>query len=334
MKFSYFLPNMLEGRFAKMGSVAWRPMLERVRTAEDLGYDGLWLGEYIETQKDVATGFPGEPPNNYAPLTTMTALAMSSEKLRVTTGVIVLPYYDPLILGREMATLDNITNGRITLGIGLGGEAEDYRRTRQQLGKVNRSRMMEECTEAMRALWTEPMASFHGDYYSFDDLQTYPKPVQNPFPIYMAGRVDAVFRRIAKYAQGWIEVGFNPENMKSRAELIRQYMEEEGRGEEHLEVARQFFMSIGETEREAEENKSSAIAYKAKSVARKGIAKASSGDEFERVILGSVEYVRERMHAYAAAGVTEMCVTFYESDTKSALRQLELFATRIMPDFK
>jgi alkanesulfonate monooxygenase SsuD/methylene tetrahydromethanopterin reductase-like flavin-dependent oxidoreductase (luciferase family) len=152
VKFSYFMPTMMEGRFAKMGTITWDSMLERARAAEDLGCDGIWLGEFIETQKDVATGFPGEHPHNYAPLTTMTALAMATSTVRFTTAVIVLPYHDPLILGREVATLDNITNGRITLGVGLGGEAEDFRRTRQQLGAVNRSRMMDECLEAMRTL--------------------------------------------------------------------------------------------------------------------------------------------------------------------------------------
>ena len=333
MKFSYFLPSIFEGRFATLGTVTWETMLERAKAVEALGYDGIWVGEFVETPKDTATGFPGEPPNIYAPITMMTALAVSTEQLQITSGVFVLPYHDPIVLGREMATLDNISGGRIRIGVGLGGEVEEYRRTRQQLGKVNRAKLLEECVLAMRSLWSEPKSSFHGEYFAFDGIESYPKPVQNPLPIHMAGKVDAVHRRIARHAQGWIEVTFDPQNMKAKVDLLNQYMHEAGRENETLEISRQFFMSIGETTEEAEANKTKAIQYKADPVVRKGIAQTAA-DGHERTLIGSVEFIRQRMHAYAEAGVTEMCVTFFESDASAAIRQLELFATHVVPDFR
>lgn len=332
MKFSYFMPSIFEGRFATIGTVTWESMLERAKAVEALGYDGVWLGEFVETPKDTATGFPGEPPNIYAPITMMSALAVST-RLQITSGVFVLPYHDPIVLGREMATLDNISGGRIRIGIGLGGEIEDYRRIRQQAGKVNRSELLEECVLAMRSIWSQPKSSFHGKHFAFDDIESYPKPVQNPLPIHMAGKVDAVHRRIAKHAQGWIEVTYDPDNMRSGIAKLRQYMEEEGRGSETLEISRQFFMSIGETQEEAQANQSNAIQYKAQSVLRKSVAKTIAPGN-ERMLIGSVEFIRERMQAYAEAGVTEMCVTFFESGTAAAIRQLELFAKHVMPDFR
>ena len=263
----------------------------------------------------------------------MGALVMSTERLQITSGVFVLPYHDPLVLGREMATLDNISGGRIRIGIGLGGEVEDYWRTRQQLGKVNRSKLLEECVLAMRALWTEPKSSFHGEHFAFDDIESYPKPIQDPLPIHMAGKVDAVHRRIAKHAQGWIEVTFEPDNMRACVERLHEYMKEEGRGSEKLEISRQFFMSIGATDEEAQANQRKAIHYQAEPAIRKGIAHTTA-DGHERLLVGSVEFIRDRMHAYAEAGVTEMCVTFFESDAATAIRQLELFATHVMPDFR
>ena len=333
MKFSYFMPSIFEGRFATLGTVNWESMQERAKAVEALDYDGIWVGEFVETPKDTATGFPGEPPNIYAPITMMSVLAVSTTRLQITSGVFVLPYHDPIVLGREMATLDNISGGRIRVGIGLGGEVEDYRRTRQQLGKVNRSKLLEECVLAMRSLWTDSKSSFHGEHFAFDALESYPKPVQNPLPIHMAGKVDAVHRRIAKHAQGWIEVTFDPANMKSHVERLENYMKEEGRAGEKLEISRQFFMSIGETTEEAETNKSNAIQYKADPVIRKGIAKTSA-DGHERTLIGSIDFIRERMQAYAEAGVTEMCVTFFEADASAAIRQLELFAKHVMPDYR
>ena len=332
MKFSYFMPSIFEGRFATIGTVSWESMLERAKAVEELGYDGIWVGEFVETPKDTATGFPGEPPSIYSPIALMTALAVSTQRLQITSGVFVLPFHDPIVLGREMATLDNISGGRIRIGVGLGGEVEDYRRMRQQVGKVNRSQLLEECVLAMRSLWSEPKSSFHGRHFAFDGIESYPKPLQDPLPIHMAGKVDAVHRRIARHAQGWIEVTYDPEHMKTGVEKLRQYMEEEGRGGEKLEISRQFFMSLGETQDEAEANKSNAIQYKAESVLRKSVAKTIAPGN-ERFFIGSVEFIRERMQAYAEAGVTEMCVTFFESDAAAGIHQLELFAKHVFPDF-
>lgn len=333
MKFSYFMPSIFEGRFATIGTVTWESMLERAKAVEELGYDGIWVGEFVETPKDTTTGFPGEPPNIYAPITMMTALAVSTERLQITSGIFVLPFHDPIVLGREMATLDNISGGRIRVGVGLGGEIEDYRRMRQQVGKVNRSELLGECVLAMRSLWSEPNSSFHGKHFAFDGIESYPKPLQDPLPIHMAGKVDAVHRRIARHAQGWIEVTYDPEHMKTGVEKLRQYMEEEGRGGEKLEISRQFFMSLGQTQDEAEANKSNAIQYKAESVLRKSVAKTMAPGN-ERYFIGSVEFIRERMQAYAEAGVTEMCVTFFEPDAAAGIRQLELFAKHVIPDFR
>ena len=108
------------------------------------------------------------------------------------------------------------------------------------MGKVNRSQLLEECVLAMRSLWSEPKSSFHVDILHSTVSNHIPKPLQDPLPIHMAGKVDAVHRRIARHAQGWIEVTYDPEHMKTGVEKLRQYMEEEGRGGEKLEISRQF----------------------------------------------------------------------------------------------
>jgi probable F420-dependent oxidoreductase len=333
VKFSYFVPNILEGRFNTIGSVTPASMLERCRAAEDLGYDGVWLGEFIETQKDVASGFPDEPPNNYAPIVLKTAIAMATQRLRITSGVVVLPYHDPFILGREMATLDQFSGGRITLGIGLGGPIEEYKRTKQRVGSINRFEMMGEQMAAMRLLWTERKASFDGKYYGFKDVETYPKPVQNPFPVYIAGRTENVYQRVGQIAQGWIEVTIDAQKMKEGIEAIRQSQAEAGRAGERIEFARQFFMSLGKTDDEAQETRAAAIQYRNQVVYRRGMS-ATEQPGSERYFIGGVDYMRRRLHAYAEVGVTEMCVTFFEKDTAAALRQLELFATKVMPEFQ
>ncbi|MCO5220689.1 MAG: TIGR03619 family F420-dependent LLM class oxidoreductase [Thermomicrobiales bacterium] len=333
MQFNYFIPNITEGRLAGMGTITWDALLTRARAAEELGFDTVGVGEFIQTQQDVGTGFPGEPPRNFAPISIMGALAAATPRIRISTLVLVLPYHDPLILGREIATLDNISGGRITLGVGIGGESEDYRRTRQQLGTVNRSQLMDESLEAMRLLWTEPYASFHGDHFAFDDLQTYPKPIQQPFPVYLAGNTDGLMRRTAKFGQGWIQMTAGPELMRRQIDQLRAYTEDAGRDPSEVRIVRQCFTSIAATDDAAWENQRTAVRPKATPRARKGIAQAQS-EQHERLFVGSPDTIRRRLHAFAEIGVDEIGFTMFEADTDAALRQLELLATKVIPDFR
>jgi probable F420-dependent oxidoreductase len=333
MQFNYFLPNITEGRLTGMGTISWDALLTRAKAAEDLGFDTIGVGEFIQTQQDVVTGFPGEPPRNYAPLSLMGALVASTSRIRIATLVLVLPYHDPLILGRELATLDTISGGRITLGVGIGGELEDYRRNRQQFASVNRSQLMDESLAAMRQLWTEPYATFHGAYFSFDDLQTYPKPVQQPFPVYLAGDTEGLMRRVAKFGSGWIQMTAGPELMRQQMDQIRAYVAEENRDPAEIHFVRQCFTSIAETDAAALENQQNAVEYKATPISRKGRAKPLS-EMHERLFAGSPDTIRRRVHAYAEIGVNEFGITMYERDTDAALRQLELFATKVIPDFR
>jgi probable F420-dependent oxidoreductase len=329
MKFSYFLPNMTEGWFTPVEAVNLGSMLERTRTAERFGYDGIWVGEFIETQGQQRAQGTGDAPRNYAPLATMTAVALATQRVRITSGVVLLPYHDPLILGREIATIDAFSSGRVTLGVGIGPPSrEEFRRTRQHLAGVNRARLMEECLRAMVTLWTEPRATFQGEYFGFSELEYYPKPVQNPLPIYISGQVDDVLRRIARMGHGWIEFALNPERLREHIDRLHQYQDVAGRDHETIEVCRMFFMSIGETHEEAQE-----YCYRATGIKQPG-AVTPSPEGFERYFVGSVDYICDRLRSYVAAGVTEINLAFYEPDLDAALRQLDLFATRVIPEIR
>ncbi|HET7378596.1 MAG TPA: LLM class flavin-dependent oxidoreductase, partial [Gaiellales bacterium] len=99
-RFSHFLPNIHEGRFIPMGALQPDHIFRPAELAEELGYDGLWIGEFMESQADVTAQFADPPPNYYAPRTLLAMLAARTSRVRLTTGVLVLPYHDPLILAR------------------------------------------------------------------------------------------------------------------------------------------------------------------------------------------------------------------------------------------
>jgi alkanesulfonate monooxygenase SsuD/methylene tetrahydromethanopterin reductase-like flavin-dependent oxidoreductase (luciferase family) len=158
VKFSTGVPNCREGRLNPIGSVdpAW--MSDVAQAAEQLGYYSLWLNEFLETEPNVRVRFDN-PPNYYDALTTLGYLAAQTRRIRFLPSVLVLPLHHPILLNRQAATLDVLSGGRLTLGVGLGGSREDYRRLRGELGAVNRGQMMDEFVQALRALWTDVQRS-------------------------------------------------------------------------------------------------------------------------------------------------------------------------------
>jgi alkanesulfonate monooxygenase SsuD/methylene tetrahydromethanopterin reductase-like flavin-dependent oxidoreductase (luciferase family) len=178
---------------------------------------------------------------------------------------------------------------------------------------------MDEYLASMRELWTERRSTFSGQYARFENVETHPKPIQNPLPIFMAGHADGVFRRIAAYGQGWIDSTQPPETICANAERLRTYAAEAGRGDVQFEIARQFYVSIASTKEEAIANHAAAVPV-------------TRGKE--RGLIGTPDQVIAQLKAFEAAGATELCVIFYYRLVESAERQLRLFAKEVMPAFR
>jgi probable F420-dependent oxidoreductase len=317
VKISTGLPNCREGRQNAVGSITLDGMLRVARLAEELGYYSLWPNEFFSTRPDVAARYP-DPPNLYDAMVTMSYVAAVTSRIRFTPSTIVLPMHEPLLLGRQLATLDVMSGGRISLGIGLGGSAEEYRAQRGTLVKPNRGAMMDEYLAAMRTLWSERCATYKGTYTSFENVESFPKPLQNPLPIFMAGHAEGTFRRIAAYGQGWIDSTQSPEAIKANVERLQAFAGEAGRGEEKFEIARQFYVSLAPTEEAARANHSEAVP-----ITRK-----------EQSVIGTPDQVRATLLSFVEAGATELCVVFYYATVESAEQQLRLFAEEVMPDFQ
>jgi probable F420-dependent oxidoreductase len=334
VKFSTGLPNCREGRQNLIGSVDLEGMLRVARLADELGYYSLWPNEFFVTFPDIARRY-ADPPTLYDTIVTMAYVAAETRRIRITPSTIVLPLHEPLLLSRQIATLDVFSGGRITLGIGLGGAAEEYRKLHGELASPNRGKMMDEYVPALRALWTERKATFKGQYANFEDVETYPKPVQDPLPIFMAGHAEGVFRRLAAHGQGWIDSSMPPDELRSYIEKLRGYVAEAGRGDAQLELARQFYVSIAPTEDEAKANHAAAVPPPTRPQAADAGARpaARGGGPQERILIGTPDQIRDRLREYVAIGVTELCAIFFYADAESAERQVRLFAEEVMPAF-
>jgi probable F420-dependent oxidoreductase len=321
LAFSTGLPNCREGRLHPLGSVTPSWLRQVAERADELGYYSLWLNEFPQTDPKIKSG-PGQAPNYFDPLITIADVAARTQRVRYVTGTLVLPQHHPLILSRQTATLDVLTEGRITCGVGLGGSVEEYRRLRGELGIVNRGQMMDEFLAALRCLWESPLATFEGRYVSFRDVEIFPKPLQRPLPVFVAGHADGALRRVVHYGQGWIDSHLSPDVIRQTADRLNTIRRELGLPP--LIVARQFYVSVAMTQAEAEDNVARSLPHEPP-----GGGGGQSGSD--RRLVGTPEQLAERIAEYVRAGVCEVCAIFFAPNVARALAQMELFVDRVIP---
>jgi probable F420-dependent oxidoreductase len=336
MKFSTGLPNCREGRQNLIGSVDARAIKRQAEIAEECGYYSLWPNEFYTTVSEVQKTYV-DPPKLYDAIVTMAWAAAATQRIRITPSTIVLPLHEPITLARQISTLDAFSNGRITLGIGLGGTKEEYGRLRPD--NPNRSSLMEEYMAAMSVLWTDRVASYSGKYVHFTDIETFPKPAQSPLPVFRAGHGSEVFAWIAKHGQGWIDFQFPPEEMSAYLERLYRLTKENGRRSEELEIARQWYVSIAKTEEQARANFVASVPPQTRRSESKqaeagdvnsAVSSPESGWSAEPSLVGTPDQIIRRLRDYARVGVTEMCVIFYSPNEQVMEAQTRLFASEVI----
>ena len=186
--------------------------------AEELGFDSVWVNHHVLNVGYVRERL-GERPYHDA-LVMLTWLAAQTSRVRLGTSVLVLPYLHPMVLAKELATLDHLSGGRLTVGVGVGSLPEEN----AALGVAYDSRgdYCNEFLEVMRRLWTDDRASFHGRFFDFEDLISSPKPLQRPHPpIVVGGNRPPALRRVASLGDGWHPLGVSPDGVRQRLETIR-----------------------------------------------------------------------------------------------------------------
>lgn len=193
------------GLFSMNTGVCTRPeAIARVaHAAEDAGFDSAWVGEHVVLPEPRVPPSPMEPLDPILdPAVALTFIAAHTRSLRLGTGIIILPQRNPLVLAKELASLDVLSEGRLIVGVGVGYLEPEFR----ALGApfADRGRRTDEYLAALRAIWSMEQPAYQGQYVSFSGVQARPRPVQQPHPpIVMGGRSPAAFRRAVQQAQGW-----------------------------------------------------------------------------------------------------------------------------------
>src|SRR6202012_1173962 len=154
--------------------------------------------------------FPGQPPNFYEPMIVLSSIATATTNLKLGTALVVLPMRDPVYLAKQAITLDQMAGGRFILAVGLGAYREEFLSWGgERVAKARRGDMMDEGLAALKLLLAEPRCSFDGRYYSFRDVEMFPKSVAQPFPLYIGGHNLEAAERAARCGEGWLP-GWRP----------------------------------------------------------------------------------------------------------------------------
>ena len=213
--------------------------VEVARAVEERGFDSLFFPEHTHIPASRATPFPGggDLPEMYwrahDPFVALGAAAAATERIRLGTGICLVIERDPITLAKEIASLDTISNGRAVIGIGAGWNREEMEN--HGADYKNRWAVVREKVLAMREIWNNDEAEFHGQYVDFDPLWSYPKPVQdNGPPIWIGANSKWVFDRIADYGDGWMPIGgLGSGNM----ERLKVALDARGRKVEDIDLA-------------------------------------------------------------------------------------------------
>lgn len=185
------------------------------REAEAFGFESLFFPEHTHIPASRRSPWPGgaELPQEYwhthDPFVALTMAAAVTNDLKVGTGISLVTERDPILMAKQAATLDFLSNGRLLLGIGAGWNAEEMEH--HGVAYNNRWKVLRERILAMRQIWTQEEAEFHGEFVDFDKLWAYPKPKQagGP-PILMGASSKYIYKRIAEYCDGWFPIYQNP----------------------------------------------------------------------------------------------------------------------------
>ncbi len=322
VEFGFSLPS--RGPLAKP-----RILVRLARTAEALGYSCVTISDHVvlPTRSSApypyspSGEFPGGPRQDYLePLTLVAWLLAATKRIRVGTSVLVVPYRNPVLVAKQLATLDALSGGRVIVGCGVGWWPEEF----QALAAppfAERGAVTDEYLRLMKELWTRDDPQFKGRYYQVSDVTLYPKPVQKPHPpLWIAGHSPAALRRAGEFGDGWHPIGLRPPatltpaEYAEKAQQVRAHAARAGRRSEAILLTFRAPIEIWPTRR------------------AKKPATAAPGTVLQGSPLrGPAEKVAGDIRAYRRAGVQFFVFDFTEQDPTAMIETMQRFAREVRP---
>ncbi len=239
--------------FAASIGIDGHDALEVCRRAEAVGFESVWGGEHVILPSRIESRYPytadgkipAEPDTPIPdPLIWLAFAAAAAPTVRLGTCILIVPQRNPLVLAKEIATLDRLSGGRVELGIGVGWLREEF----EALGVPweHRGARNDEYVEAMRALWAGPHAEYHGRFVDFGPVTCSPRPVQGRIPILVGGDTDAAIRRAARLADGYFPGEGDIDRLAGLIARVREAAEDAGRDPAGIEINAMFGHHMGD----------------------------------------------------------------------------------------
>jgi probable F420-dependent oxidoreductase len=309
MHYGVFLP--VSGRAASR-----RTLMQAAQRAESLGYDSVWAADRLVMPWKIETTYPYSkeatfivPPDRpfFDTLTCLAFLAGCTEKIMLGMSVMVLPYRHPLYWAKIAATIDQLSTGRLILGVGVGWMEEEF--TAMNAPFRERGKVSDEQLTLLKPLWSEEHISFHGMYYNVDDIAFNPKPYQKPrLPIWVGGEGKYAQRRAGIYGDAWFPyfVRITPNELAAGFENVRTEARKAGRNPAAVQLA--CCLPIELT--------------------------ANAGAPIDNYLKGSIEQVTERLKQFIDVGVVHIGLQFMIPHYPERQEQIERFALEALPTLK
>lgn len=227
--------------------------LEIGRVAERCGFDSIWGGEHVIRPTTISSPYPytedGEMPGEVEasipdPLIWLAYVAAAVPRVQLGTCILILPQRNPLVLAKELATLDHLSGGRVALGIGVGWLEEEF----DALGVpwARRGARTDDYIAALRALWAGPHAEHHGEFVDFDPVTCSPRPVRGDIPVIVGGDTPAAIRRAARLGNGYFPGTNDPDELGARITALRRAAKDAGRDPADIEVSAIFGVQMSD----------------------------------------------------------------------------------------
>ena len=308
--------------------------LVQIELAEKLGFDTCLVSEHHLVENGY---FP-------APLVVCGSIAMKTTKMRVGTGILLLPLYDPLHVAEHATITDVVSNGRLVLGLGYGYRQEEFDAFGVKLD--DRAARMREGIEAIRTMWTNPVATYHGEHFHYDEITVRPFPIQKPHPpIWVAAKTRNAARLAARIGDAWFADPIQPLSVtKDRLATYRQTEKEAGRQSKEFPLMREVFCA--ETDEQAWEQAKDGMLYVYKEYLQWGHMLDDEGNPVppgdvraldllrKRFIVGSPETcIREATRYRDELGATNliMRMRFPGIAPDRVLNSIRLWGERVLP---
>lgn len=310
MRFGFYLPTR--------GPMANRHDIARfVRSGEEAGFNSVMIADHIVFPVEIQSKYPytvdGSFPGHgdqLEQMALMSFVACASERLRLVTSVMILPHRNPVVTAKTLATIDVLSEGRVTVGVGVGWLREEF----EALNAPDfdrRGAVSNEYIEIFKKVWTECPVAHEGEFYRFDALRCEPAPVQKPHPpIWIGGHSRPALRRVARYGDGWHPVGaiaaspLTPADMRTKLDVLKQLTDAENRDFGAITISLK--APLYDTD-------------------------ISEVDGERLPLSGTPERIAEDMRTYAELGISELIFDFRGASIDESIERMDHFTHEVMP---